>query len=926
MIKEGSFLGEVAQAVLERHAGHFGDLYFIFPNTLTLEAFKKELITEAKKRKQTCWLPLYSFDDFVSLHTGYTLVDGFSLSTRLYETYCSLTAREKMQGGGRFLSWHQIVLSDFDLLDKERVDPERFFGDMVRHKHNRYGDFQQWQSAYYRQVIQFFWDENEEEHEKRATQLWRLLHPLYKAYRARLHDEGCAYRGMAYRALAEKLARGYLFEKKIVFIGFHAFNQAELFIVRACTERGGGWLYWDADDFYMRQEHRAGDILRRYRKDKVLAATFPVSIPSHYEKAKEIVCVEAPSIYAQAKAIGVFLSQHSQQENPPRVGIILSQREALHPLIDALPVNSTSLRLSFHYDPTHLQLPELMKCLLVLWHAYEKENGYPRHLLERLWLHGVYGLLHEEHARYWDALARSGSSPSWWVHADAVKDLRDTYHFLFARAGDSLAARLIHSLTMLQQRAETVPTFFSNPFEAPFLREVLKRLKAQEVLLAFLFQTDDFQQIEQALAQVTTPLIPFRGDPEAHVHILTLESSRNLDFHTVIFPGANEGALPPPYRKHTLIPYKLRNLYELPDYHMHNTLSTYFFHRLIQRASCLRFYHGPTETGGGEKNELSRFVQQLKYASPHAASVQESKIVYPIASIEPTPVKVRKDPALMQEIADYLAKEGLSFSAFRSYLDCPLQFYFKYILKLKPQKTPMKVEDPAQKIGVLLHETMEALYRPYEGKEITTTAPLIDAWHQMRKSEDFGKKLRSYQSIKGVYISLLCHIVEEIMKKDTDTPFTLHALEETLAHTLQVRGMSVCFRGKIDRIDVWRGVHRIVDYKTGKIPKSKRIGDFSKFSKKSENRSFVQLLFYAWLFEKARKEAGTLTARLLTVRGAIDIENDGGEPLNTKEYTPDVEEKLRHTAEELLDENTPFARTDNTAPCARCPYHSLCHR
>lgn len=927
-----SFLWEVAQDVLATHSTHLKDTCFVFPNKLTLDAFQHVLCTAAQHSTKTIWLPLYSFDDFVALHTGYRIVDSFLLSTLLHKACLARSPPQEMTSFGDTIPWREAMLADFEVIDKEQVDAKSIFEAIALYKESQHTDFQHWQEAYY-DVIRFFWEEDPSTYRRRTSEWSRLSYPLYMAYRRLLHRKGCAYRGMAYRTLAERVEAGYSFQKEVVFVGFHALNKSEYSIIRTCVAQHGARVYWDVDASYLLDgNHRAGDLLRGYKKDHVLGNTFPSVLPEHAKAPKDIVCIEATSLYAQARAVGAFLHEHVATSTA-KTAIVLSKKEALQPLLLALPENTPAVQISLDDDSAQLLLFDVMRQWLEFWHAYTAGKGYPRRLLEAVLFHGVYGFLTAEKARYMENHARAGSGRSWWVQPNQFRDFKRTHDLLFAKEGENIVQRLLHSLRLLHQEAERVPTLFFNPFEEHVLRAVIERMQAQQGLFTEFFHTKDFQHVAHLLRQLLRTLpMPFKRNSAASIHILNLERSRNLDFHTVIFLDANEGKLPLPYRPLSLIPRHVGKGYGLPDQTTHYTLQTYFFYRLIQRARHIRFYYAQAGEGvGKDSGDVSRFVRQLEYLPAYARQIKEEKTAMPLIHLTPPPIAVPKDPSLMEKLRDYLCGKGLSFGAIDDYLTCSLRFYFKYLLKLRPQTAIWEDKNQSMHLGALLHNIMEELYKPYQGKniDISTREQIRKAWKTMCLKSTFDKH---YKSPKSVYVGVLRHMVEGILKQEEEatTPFRLCAVEKKVERQAEMVGERLRFSGKIDRIDKLEACTRITDYKTGKVPTDgKDVSVSSLFTRgHSTQRHFLQLMLYGWIYEKElqkEQDKGRIAARLLTAHHTINFE-EGEHTMDIRKHSRAIEKALNEMVTTLLDEKIPFTQVEERAPCVHCDYRVVCNR
>ena len=78
--------------------------------------------------------------------------------------------------------------------------------------------------------------------------------------------------------------------------------------------------------------------------------------------------------------------------------------------------------------------------------------------------------------------------------------------------------------------------------------------------------------------------MPFSGEPLKGLQIMGILESRAIDFETVIISSINEGILPMGNKSSTFIPFDVRIQHSLPIYKDKDTIYSYHFYRLLQRA------------------------------------------------------------------------------------------------------------------------------------------------------------------------------------------------------------------------------------------------------------------------------------------------------------------------------------------------------
>ncbi|MBL0052152.1 MAG: PD-(D/E)XK nuclease family protein [Bacteroidetes bacterium] len=167
--------------------------------------------------------------------------------------------------------------------------------------------------------------------------------------------------------------------------------------------------------------------------------------------------------------------------------------------------------------------------------------------------------------------------------------------------------------------------------------------------------------------------------------------TRNLDFDNLIILSMNEGFMPPAPILKSYIPFSLRKAFKLPVHEHNDSINAYHFYRLMQRASQVELIYDTeiSKTGSGEK---SRFLLQLELEMskrlPNIKFENKTSIILP--QVEKTPLlDVQKTPDIITQLRKKFIDEKKSFSAtaFTTYLDCPLRFYYRYVLGIREPQT-----------------------------------------------------------------------------------------------------------------------------------------------------------------------------------------------------------------------------------------------
>ena len=148
-----------------------------------------------------------------------------------------------------FMNWGNLLLSDFDELDRYLLDSKQLFRNLADIK-----EIENWSFA----------NETLTDSQKRFMEFWDRLPGYYNELNKRLEKENVCYMGQAYRYVAENIDVIFKQDKQaqFVFAGFNALSAAEISIMKQLHRMGRGHILINADKFYLETEsHEAGRFL-----------------------------------------------------------------------------------------------------------------------------------------------------------------------------------------------------------------------------------------------------------------------------------------------------------------------------------------------------------------------------------------------------------------------------------------------------------------------------------------------------------------------------------------------------------------------------------------------------------------------------------------------------------------------------------------
>jgi len=296
-------------------------------------------------------------------------------------------------------------------------------------------------------------------------------------------------------------------------------------------------------------------------------------------------------------------------------------------------------------------------------------------------------------------------------------------------------------------------------------------------------------------------------------------------------------------------------------------------------------------------------------------------------------------------------KRALSASSINTYIQCPLQFYFKNIEGIE---TSEEVSDNIETdmFGNIFHAVMAAIYAPFKGKQVHSAdiSLIIKNEKQIYQhlSEAFAYCL--YKKPKGAAVELkgnslliskvLLKYILGILENDKKyAPFTYINGEEPCNATLDTAYGKVNLKGYIDRIDAKENEIRILDYKTGsgtlEFNSWDDLFDTSLVPNKRP-RYILQTFLYGYLY-KTKTTAAVITPGIYYTKNILDKEFSTAlclkEDKNSKftienyyDYEDEFLPRLTSCVEEIFNPEVPFVQTELPEACTYCDFKTICIR
>lgn len=952
-----TFLNIVADDLLRRFPDGMQNLDVVFPGKRA-RLFLYEYTTQHINRPY--WSPTaHTMQELFLALSPYTIIDDIEAICLLYKAYQEYipTANEPLD---EFFGWGQVLLSDFNDVDKQLVDAHALFAnieDLERLTSDHFLEPEQ--ETTLQHFFSSFSIESNSQLRERFMEMWHAMPMIYDAFHDAMCECGRMTEGALMRDVIMRLRDGRLqlpSDKTYAFIGLNALSKAEKVLMHSLKAEGQTLFYWDYDLSFLDDKHEAGTFMRQNLTE------FPNAMPGscfnniHEGNDKRFTYVAAAGQNVQARYIPTWIkdlkASNQTSTDPqsfaisavPDTAIVLCDEKLLQPVLHAIPhaenggpaTANITMGFPMSSTPIYNLLHGLMNMHTDGWDARQQRfRTYERHLVELnpLICEDIQsGKLHVD--------VHSEGSP--WL----VKYLIGIVEYVAAREKDkygsdtgsdaALQTESIYRAYCILTRIDILVNNGTLQVQPPCLCGI----------------------INQALSAIT---IPFHGEPIEGLQVMGLLETRCLDFRNILMLSVGEGYVPQQSPQTSFIPYSLRMPFGLTTMEQRVGINAYYFYRLIERAEDITFVYD-TSTSGGCKGEMSRFLRQLLAEMrpggqfPDRALVLKPSVSLPNASH----ISAKTTPAV---IAKLKAMESFSPSALEKYISCPLSYYLRYVGGIKEYQEDSDDMDAAT-FGEIFHASAEDIYTAMKGKQLTHdffNHYIGEANKQQgrRELQDIvernldkyyfqQRKMKREDGMTGAIIirrDVIVQYLVNLLKYDRSTldneeRWVVDCEARCKTEVTLSDGTNIVIGGIIDRIDrivTKDGTERlqIIDYKTmSKGNSSERNKDTDLALLFAPEAKFQSHIFQTFIYALTQLDNPDVA---LPVQPTVFYTQDAAHAdyssviMFNKESLTDVtpyanefRNKLKELIEGILDPNVDFLQTTNNKNCDYCPFKDIC--
>jgi ATP-dependent helicase/nuclease subunit B len=852
---------------LKKKEVNISQLTFILPSKRAGIFLKNEL---SKTYSKTSFSPnILSIEEFVEELSQLKQLSNIELLFEFYAVYIRVSSKENIDAFDAFSKWAQILLQDFNEIDRYLIPQEQIFNYL-----SAIQDLNHWSL-----------ENNQTQLIKNYLLFWGKLNTIYKSYTNHLINKGFGYQGLIYREAVENL-ENYIQanqNKKHVFIGFNALNTAESTIIQELLHNDLADIYWDIDESLINaKNHDANLFIKKHTNNWNYFKTHPFKwIGENYKTKKNISIIGIPKSVGQAKYIGELLLKQNKQNNAlNKTAVVLGDENLLIPVLNSIPKNIETLNITMGLPLRIIPLASLFDNLFML-HKSNKASFYYK---------DVISLLSHQFIRPLFKTKKTN------LAEDIIENIQANNLIFFSKNKlISLAKEKKEIIILMFECWEGSPKIaLRNCTELILILKNNLSLNKNENLLGLeylykfhevfnLLNELDFKHNYINSIKILHSLyveilnnesLDFQGEPLQGLQIMGMLESRVLDFETVIITSVNEGVLPSGKSNNSFIPYGVKIENGLPTYKEKDAVYTYHFYRLLQRAKNIYILYNtePDVLNGGEK---SRFITQLEIENIH--NIKQIVVAPKTPIIKTQLISVPKTEMMISKIKN-VALKGFSPSSLTNYIRNPIDFYYQKVLEIKEHDSAEEIV-ASNTLGTVIHNTLEDLYKPLIGEFL-----LVETVKTMKQNAlekvlfHFGKLYKDGDITKGKnlivleitkrYISNFLNLEIETLQQGNKIKIIAIEAKNEVSLNFPELDFPITIKGTVDRVDEYNGTMRIIDYKTGKVEQRNVeivnwediTTDYTKYSK-----SF-QVLTYAYMMNKKKKFTNPVEAGIISFK------------------------------------------------------------
>lgn len=793
------FLNIVSDDIISQYQGDLSNVLVLFPNRRPIRFFVQS-IKDNENISLPCFVPqMMSISDLVSNYVfDYKQAENIQLMYILYQVYSEVYYKanppkdeQDKENFSDFYHWGDMLLNDFDEIDKSLVEAKIFYRNL-----NDYKDLQQdpvkiLSEDTIKLINRLFNAQlSKESSEDKSfirdnfVKLWNCLYDIYERFNQELDQLHLAYGGKMERLFASRLENKELTieQDNIKVVGFSVLNACEKKIFSLLKENYQTDFYWDYDDYYKDDSNNEAGIfvnenLRLFSQSETFAKN---NFNNILTDNKHINIVTAPYETSCLAYIGSWLDEvvplcEKGGLSLNNIAIILND-ESLAPLVlKAIPdryIDKLNITMGFPFIQSWL-FSDVLKAIENL---IDQEGFNSQGVFETI-KSIVDKLTDKDDKKLWQIKVLQKVSQS-------IIPLTDT----ISKIGLSVPKIII---------------------EKSVIKDVVKK----------------------TLSKLNVDII---SEGISNIQLMGMLETRLLDFDYVLMVSASDDNLPNISNNRSLIPNAFKKAYKLNDIDRKTGVFAYYFYRLLHHIKRIDYLF--TNLNATDKvKEMSRFIRQITIELPK----QNDKITIDFKSIMAGNALKTLSRDYKFDINDMKfidkGQQSLAPSNINKLIHCEQRFFLSKVKYLKMQEKDNNYLNLA--FGNIFHGSISMLYNAIEKRQTDVLqARCSDEELEQIISQSVAIYLQSEQVQREreicsdyIHLSMIKEYMKQVFRLDEKEQNIYLGGEITLKKDITIGKHIVHLEGRLDKLDLIKEPSsdyytvRILDYKTGTSPSDLKI-------------------------------------------------------------------------------------------------------
>jgi ATP-dependent helicase/nuclease subunit B len=355
-----SFLKEVINNIQEEGLD-ISELTFVLPSKRA-GTFLKDILSQSVAK--TIFAPeILSIEEFVESISELNYATNTELLFEFYKVYRALTPEPQQETFDQFSKWGQLLLQDFNEIDRYLIEPDHIFDYLKSIKELNHWSLSEEQTSYIQNYLAF----------------WNRLKLYYNKFREELILNKKGYQGLVYRQAVNGIKQ-YITanpHKTHIFIGFNALNKAEEHIIQELLQQELASIYWDIDATFINNPiHDAGLFIRQHLKNWPYYKHNTIQwIGENYSTEKNIHTIAVPKNIGQVKYIGELLDSFTMADLK-KTAVVLGDETLLMPLLNSIPQKVEAINITMGLPLKSVPLASLFDALFKIQKNHTNELYY----------------------------------------------------------------------------------------------------------------------------------------------------------------------------------------------------------------------------------------------------------------------------------------------------------------------------------------------------------------------------------------------------------------------------------------------------------------------------------------------------------------------------------------------------------------------